>query len=135
MFKRNGFTLKRKGFTILELIVVMAVILVLSSFLVPKFNGYREKALKVKAIDTGRQIYTAAFVSRMESTDVYSEDSIKDAAKELVGVENITVANSGKDNIDINYIVDKKEYTLEVKDDSYAIKEKSGSQIYPTIAT
>ena len=33
----------RKGFTLIEIVVVMAVILVLSSFLIPKFKGYREK--------------------------------------------------------------------------------------------
>lgn len=122
----------KKGFTLIELIVVMAVILVLSSFLMPKFKGYREKATKLKVIDTGRQIYSAAFVSYMENDNEYSKDSIQSAVNELVGIANISVSESLDEAVTIKYNVDNKEYSLEVNMDnnSYVIKD-SDKQIYP----
>lgn len=122
----------KKGFTLIELIVVMAVILVLSSFLIPKFKGYRNKATKLKVIDTGRQIYSAAFVSYMENDNKYSGESIQSTVEELVGISNITVSKSLDESVNIKYNVDNKEYYLEVDMDnnSYVIKD-SDKQIYP----
>lgn len=122
----------KKGFTLIEIIVVMAVILVLSSFLIPKFKGYRDKATKLKVIDTGRQIYSAAFVSYMENDNEYSEKSIQSTIKELVGISNISVTKSLDDGINIKYNVDNKEYSLELdmNNNSYVIKDNN-MQIYP----
>ncbi|MCY6370334.1 type II secretion system protein [Clostridium ganghwense] len=123
--------LTSKGFTLIELIVVMAVILVLSSFLVPRFNGYREKAIKMKAIDTGRQIYTAAFMSYMENNNNYSEEAIKNTTKDLVGIQIIT-AKPNDEGVKIEYNIDGKGYTLEIDNDNkYTIVDKL-KQIYPT---
>ncbi len=123
----------KKGFTLIEIIVVMAVILVLSSFFIPKFNGYREKATKLKVIDTGRQIYSAAFVSYMENDNKYSGESIQSSVKELLGITDISVAKASDKAVTIEYSVDDKKYSLEVDMDnnSYIIKD-SDKQIYPS---
>lgn len=122
----------KKGFTLIEIVVVMAVILVLSSFLIPKFKGYREKATKLKVIDTGRQIYSAAFVSYMENNNEYLEKSIQNAVNELVGIANISVLKASDEEATIEYSIDNKKYSLEVdmNNNSYVIKD-SDKQIYP----
>lgn len=122
----------KKGFTLIELIVVMAIILILSSFLIPRFSGYKEKANKLKAIDTGRQIYAAAFESSIENGNVYSEASIKKAAHDLVGIENVGVSSASETETDISYSIDNKSYTLKVKDnDYYTIESPDEGKIYP----
>ena len=54
---------KKKGFTLIEIMVAVAIMLVLMGFLVPKLSGYRAKAMEAKAINTGKQIYSAAMTS------------------------------------------------------------------------
>ncbi|MCY6354057.1 type II secretion system protein [Clostridium sp. ZS2-4] len=126
----------KKGFTLIELIVVMAVILVLSSFLIPKFKGYRNKAIRLKAIDTGRQIYSAAFVSYMENDNKYSKELLKSTINELVGSANTSVSECSDEAATISYKVNNKQYSLKVdmNKNRYVIREgddSSNKQIYP----
>ena len=50
---------KRKGFTLTELIIVMAIIVVLSATLAPNILGYMNEAKKTAAVEEARQIVTA----------------------------------------------------------------------------
>src|SRR3712207_7567694 len=88
-----------KGFTLIELIIVMAIILVMASFLIPKFNGYRGKAERVKAIDTGRQIYVSAMESYMENKGVFNEGQLEETSKELLGIEKLNIKKIGRAHV------------------------------------
>lgn len=50
---------KKKGFTLIELVAVVAIIGILAALLVPKIAGYIEDAKKTKVIDQSRQVYMA----------------------------------------------------------------------------
>lgn len=126
---------RKNGFTLIELIVVMAIILVMASFLIPKFNGYRAKAQKLKVVDTGRQIYLAVVESYIEGNENFNQEDISKTAQELLGLKSIQVINSSKENMSINYEVDKKQYYLEIDETNagFKIKDSSYNQIYPPI--
>jgi len=124
---------KKKGFTLIELIIVMSIILVMASFLIPKFNGYRSKAQRLKVVDTGRQIYLAVMDSYIEGNESFSEIDISKATKELLGIDNIEVNESSENVVTVKYEVDKKQYYLEFNKTStgFKIQDNAHNQIYP----
>ena len=50
----------KKGFTLVELMVVIAVIGVLAAIAVPQFNAYRMSSYKSACISDGKNAYNAA---------------------------------------------------------------------------
>ncbi|MBR0483626.1 MAG: type II secretion system protein [Oscillospiraceae bacterium] len=57
MLKKN---MKLKGFTLIEIVVVLAIIGVLAAILVPFMNGYADRARKKVTIDNAEVLYKAA---------------------------------------------------------------------------
>lgn len=130
---KNRNLSKKAGFTLIELIIVMSIILVMASFLIPKFNGYRAKAQRLKVVDTGRQIYLAVMDSYIEGNESFSEIDISKATKELLGIDNIEVNESSENVVTVKYEVDKKQYYLEFNKTStgFKIQDNAHNQIYP----
>ncbi|KYH29798.1 type II secretion system protein [Clostridium colicanis] len=130
---KNRNLSKKAGFTLIELIIVMSIILVMASFLIPKFNGYRSKAQRLKVVDTGRQIYLAVMDSYIEGNESFSEIDISKATKELLGIDNIEVNESSENVVTVKYEVDKKQYYLEFNKTStgFKIQDNAHNQIYP----
>lgn len=54
-FKNN----KRKGFTLIELVAVIAIISVLAAAFIPKISGYINEAKKVSVLNEAKSVVTA----------------------------------------------------------------------------
>lgn len=88
---------KKKGFTLLELVVVIAILAILLAIAIPAYTGYREKAEEQAFNANVKTLETAAAIalSDPEVTSIsWSADSGQDQWKELL--------NDGKwpENID-----------------------------------
>ncbi|MCR6514825.1 type II secretion system GspH family protein [Clostridium sp. LY3-2] len=69
---------KKKGFTLIELVAVVAIIGILAAILVPKIAGYMKEAKKTAVIDQSRKVTMAVDAYKMkggkditDSTSVY----------------------------------------------------------------
>ena len=66
--------MKQKGFTLVELIVVLAILAVLSAIMVPSLTGYIDKAKNTQLLSIARSVYTAA---QVEVSEAYSRGEIE----------------------------------------------------------
>lgn len=68
---------KRKGFTLLELVVVLGIIALLLTFAIPKYQSIRETAEKTQDKANMRMIKNAALLYITESEDPIPEGQIE----------------------------------------------------------
>ncbi|MCR5329164.1 MAG: type II secretion system GspH family protein [Saccharofermentans sp.] len=105
--KKYGKSTKR-GFTLVELIVVIVILAVLAAMLVPALIGYIDRARKEKDYQTASTVYTAAQAAITEqygrgkittkaattiTYGAYKDDAGKDIILDLAGVDSGKVTN------------------------------------------
>ena len=101
----------KKGFTLVELIVVLVILAILIAMLLPTLTGYISKANEKKVISEGRQILMAA---KTVAAEDYNSDVVL-ANKTLCGktIDTLEVAASGTTEPTIEKLaeVNKSKYT------------------------
>ena len=102
----------KKGFTLVELIVVLVILAVLAAMLVPALVGYIDRAKAEKEYQTAATVYGAA---QAVITEKYAKNEFTDAeksAKKIVtGAELKSMGGTGKDAVIILAGVDSKAVT------------------------
>ena len=109
--KRNN----KKGFTIVELVIVIAVIAILSTVLIPTFSGVRKSAQDAADLQNARNTYTEYLVHHVDAdidyvkvgdkyyavdnfeADPVAEDDVADTAV-VLDAENPYIATYCADN-------------------------------------
>lgn len=77
-----------KGFTLLELLVVMAIISILASISIPRFNDYRRRAFDTRALSDLRNVASAEEAYFLDNESYLSCQNNQCA--ELPGINNIS---------------------------------------------
>lgn len=94
----------KRGFTLVELIVVLVILAVLAALLVPSLTGYIDKAKKKAVITEARDVWTASQAALSECYALYPEsftakidsNSDKINCRFSVCINNEWVKNVGK---------------------------------------
>lgn len=93
---------RKRGFTLVELIVVLVILAVLAALLVPSLTGYIDKAKKKAVITEARDVWTASQAALSECYALYPESFTANSANNKsncrfsVYINNKWVDNVGK---------------------------------------
>ena len=109
--KKNDF---KHGFTLIELVIVIAIIAIMALILVPTLDRYKEESTKVKEQASVRTLYTEALLLNSQFSNsidpLVREKSIEDAFR-AQGVTDVTVTISDSGTItSIKYVGEVTEY-------------------------
>jgi len=100
---------KKNGFTLIEVIAVIAIIGIMASVLLPKFTNYINEAKKLKVVEQSRKVVMA-----VEAYDMKSEKSINKENDTVNKVKGIAGVNKYFENI--NNDTNKLVGTMKIKE-------------------
>lgn len=107
--------MNKKGFTLIEVLIVLTMILILSSFFIPKLTSYQAKAKDTKAINTARQIYEATLTSYMDGNGRLNKDKLVEDINNFtmasIKSEDVSLEN-GNHRANILFKSDEKKYKI-----------------------
>lgn len=116
--RRLSINIKEKssGFTLIELIAVIAIIMILSGVLFPKVLGYVQEAKKLKVVDQCRKIVMATESYNLRYIPLEKNQSVssiinKDGIKKYINEEEFKNINTGTTTVQNCYdIVNEAEF-------------------------
>lgn len=135
----------KKGFTLVELIVVLVILAILAAMLVPALVGYIDRAKKEKEFQAASTVYTAA---QALATEAYGQGKTSAQAetyaekvseiKKLTGIEadsvDVTMATPGGTGIE-GFTIKQIKVTFDGHDYYYTLNAATwATDTYPTVA-
>lgn len=91
---------RKRGFTLVELIVVLVILAVLAALLVPSLTGYIDKAKKKAVITEARDVWTASQAALSECYALYPESFTAKSANNKSNCRfSVCINNKWVDNV------------------------------------
>ena len=136
----NKLHKSKRGFTLIELIVVIAVLLVLVTIAVPKFMGQTQKATLTKHLASAKTIEDAANIYNVEkgrfprlSETPYTSEEVTAFADKIHSItgEEVTLDPDGN-YYDIDYVALKDYVSVPNEEDkgNYILQNPKGNVFY-----
>ncbi len=95
----------KKGFTLVELIVVLVILAVLAAMLVPALVGYIDRAKKEKEFQAASTVYTAC---QALATEAYGQGKTsaqaETYAENITEIKKLTGIDVDKDGVDVTMV-------------------------------
>lgn len=118
---------KYRGFTIIEMIVVISIISILSAITIPLYKNYIDKAKRVKAISIGQSICCAALWSYKNQKSEVNPARIKADVEDITAypIQQVTV-NKTSNTLELYFSSNNENYVAELDTDinSHIIRER-----------
>jgi type IV pilus assembly protein PilA len=120
---------KKKGFTLIEVIVAVTIVVVLASLSVPKVTGYINKARNAKIINIGKQMYTAVMWSYGEQGNTINETQINNTIAGIISLSSVPTVTKATDDrsVTITFTSDSAVCTIVItpEENNYLISKNS----------
>lgn len=121
---------KKKGFTLIELVVVMAIIAILSAAFIPRFGNYITQAKKVSILNEAKSIVTAYESVKYKSTTKNENETIgSDLQGDNLPIEKDSLKKLGNATVaQCKLLLDTENHDFTLNDNTITISNTDSSK-------
>ena len=121
---------KKKGFTLIELVAVMAIIAILSAAFIPRFGNYITQAKKVSILNEAKSIVTAYESVKYKSTTKNENETIgSDLQGDNLPIEKDSLKKLGNATVaQCKLLVDTENHDFTLNDNTITISNTDSSK-------
>lgn len=126
---------KKKGFTLIELVAVMAIIAILSAAFIPRFGNYITQAKKVSILNEAKSIVTAYESVKYKSTTKNENETIgSDLQGDNLPIEKDSLKKLGNATVaQCKLLLDTENHDFTLNDNTITISNTDSSKRTITI--
>ena len=121
---------KKKGFTLIELVAVMAIIAILSAAFIPRFGNYITQAKKVSILNEAKSIVTAYESVKYNSTTKNENETIgSDLQGDNLPIEKDSLKKLGNATVaQCKLLLDTENHDFTLNDNTITISNTDSSK-------
>lgn len=121
---------KNKGFTLIELVAVMAIIAILSAAFIPRFGNYITQAKKVSILNEAKSIVTAYESVKYKSTTKNENETIgSDLQGDNLPIEKDSLKKLGNATVaQCKLLLDTENHDFTLNDNTITISNTDSSK-------
>ena len=121
---------KKKGFTLIELVAVMAIIAILSAAFIPRFGNYITQAIKVSILNEAKSIVTAYESVKYKSTTKNENETIgSDLQGDNLPIEKDSLKKLGNATVaQCKLLLDTENHDFTLNDNTITISNTDSSK-------
>ena len=121
---------KKKGFTLIELVAVMAIIAILSAAFIPRFGNYITQAKKVSILNEAKSIVTACESVKYKSTTKNENETIgSDLQGDNLPIEKDSLKKLGNATVaQCKLLLDTENHDFTLNDNTITISNTDSSK-------
>ena len=121
---------KKKGFTLIELVAVMAIIAILSAAFIPRFGNYITQAKKVSILNEAKSIVTAYESVKYKSTTKNENETIgSDLQGDNLPIEKDSLKKLGNATVaHCKLLLDTENHDFTLNDNTITISNTDSSK-------